>query len=581
MTNRRIRKLWQYLRPNWTSILIGVVSLFIVNVLGVYIPLMIKNTTNTLSTRFELGHLQQQIILLAVLISLMWAIRIVSRIALFGAGRQVEIYLKQKIFDHLLKLEPSYFSINTSGDLINRSTSDVENIRRLVGFALLSLINTIFAYALTLPAMLALDLPLSLMALSVYPLMLITVKVFSGKLRDQQSEIQKNLSDLSEMIQEDISGIALIKIYSQEENERAAFNKKNQALLQSNLKLVQTRNFLFAIVEGITSLSLLILLWAGGIAIFKGQIKVGDFLALLILIERLVFPTALLGFTITAYQRGEVSIDRIEEIFQSQPKISNIDHPLALSKNEVKGAIKAINLNYTYPGSLVPALKNLNFEINPGELIAIVGGVGSGKSTLANAIPRMLDIAPDQLFIDGQDITSVKLEDLRRAIAYVPQESFLFSTDIRNNIRYGDPLAENLKVERSAKLAQIHQEILNFPEQYDSLVGERGITLSGGQRQRMSLARALTIDAPIIILDDCLASVDNQTASEILKNFSNAQGKTIVFISHQLSAAAKADRIFVMEKGEIVQIGTHSELLEQTGLYQFLWQQNQLEKILQ
>ncbi len=581
MSNRRLSKLWQYLRPNWPLIIIGVVSLLIVNILGVYIPLMIKNVTNGLGNHFEFVNIEKQITILVLLISLMWLIRIISRIALFGAGRQVEIYLKQKIFDHLLKMDPSYFSINTSGDLINRSTSDVENIRRLVGFALLSLINTIFAYTFTLPAMIALDLPLSVMALSVYPLMLITVKIFSGKLRDQQIEIQQRLSDLSEMIQEDVSGIALIKIYSQEENERIAFRKKNRALLSSNLKLVSTRNFLFAIIEGITSLSLLILIWAGGIAIFKGQIKVGDFLALLILIERLVFPTALLGFTITAYQRGEVSIDRIEEIFQTSPGIDNAPNPLPMPKEQVAGAIKAVDLSYTYAGAKTAALKNLNFEIAPGEIIAVVGAVGSGKSTLANALPRMLNIAPGKLFIDQKDITSIKLEDLRRSIAYVPQESFLFSTDIRNNIRYGDPLADNTRVEKSAKLAQIHQEILNFPQQYDSLVGERGITLSGGQRQRMALARALTVDAPIIILDDCLASVDNQTATEILANFSNQKGKTIVFISHQLSAAAKANRIFVMEKGRIVQIGTHKELLQQEGIYQFLWQQNQLEKILQ
>ena len=584
MTNRRLLTLWQYLRPNWRTILIGVLSLLIVNIVGVYIPLVIRDATNELGKNFnyrDFNQIEHYIIVMIVLASLMWVIRMISRIALFGAGRQVEFELKQKIFEHLLKLEPEYFSINTSGDLMSRSTSDVENIRRLVGFALLSLVNTFFTYALTLPTMVSLNAPLSLMILSVYVVMLMTVKVFSGKLGYQQSEVQKNLSSLSNLIQEDISGIALIKIYCQEENERQAFRQKNNDLLEANLKLIQTRNLLFPIVEGITSISLLILLWVGGNAILAGKMSVGDFFALQILIERLVYPTALLGFTITAYQTGEVSIDRIEAIFQAKPSIKNSENPIRLNKKEVKGQIKAIGLTYSYPGSNITALKNLNFEITAGETVAIVGAIGSGKSTLANAIPRLLNIPNGQLFIDQKDITNINLQDLRSCISYVPQDSFLFSTTIKENIRYGDPLKSTDKVEQAAKQAQIHQEILNFPKQYETLVGERGITLSGGQRQRASLARAFTFDAPIMILDDSLASVDNQTASEILNNLTEQKGKTVIFISHQLSAAAIADRIFVMDKGEIVQIGTHAELINQDGIYQFLWQQNQLEKVLQ
>ena len=542
---------------------------------------MIKNATDDLSKTFTMDKVYNYVILLIVLSSVMWVIRMTSRLAIFGIGRQVEYELKQSIFEHLLKLEPAYFSINTSGDLMNRSTSDVENIRRLVGFSLLSIINILFAYGLTLPVMLKIDARLSLMALAVYPLMLFTVQLFSGKLRDQQTDVQERLSDLSELIQEDMSGIALIKIYSQEENERQAFRQKNNALLKANLTLVQTRNLLFPVIESLALISLLVLIWVGGNAIYNKELTIGGFLAISILIERLVFPTAILGFTITAYQRGEVSIDRIQAIFQAEPKIKNDSNLIPLPIKQVKGDIKADGLTYTYPGSTTPALKNLRFTIKSGEKIAIVGAIGSGKSTLANAIPRLLDISTGQIFIDGIDITKVSLEDLRAAIAYVPQESFLFSATIRDNIRYGDPLKEQEEVEAVAKQAQINSEIINFPRQYDTLVGERGITLSGGQRQRTALARGLIIEAPILILDDCLASVDNQTATDILNNFSDKQGKTIIFISHQLSAAATADRIFVMDKGEIVQMGTHRELITQDGIYQFLWQQNQLEKILQ
>jgi len=293
-----------------------------------------------------------------------------------------------------------------------------------------------------------------------------------------------------------------------------------------------------------------------------------------------VFPTALLGFTLTAYQRGEVSIDRIETIFTVKPQIQDAPDAISLPK-PVKGQLQAVNLSYTYPGAKTPALKDVSFTINPGERVAIVGAIGSGKSTLANVLPRLLDIEANQLFLDGFDVTQVHLEDLRNAIAYVPQDSFLFSTSIKNNICYGDPVSEHSEVEYAAKQAQIHPEILNFPQQYETLVGERGITLSGGQRQRTALARALLMDAPILILDDALSSVDNQTATQILENLSQGvQRKTVIFISHQLSAAATADRIFVMDSGQIIQTGTHTELLANPGLYRSLWNQHQIEELL-
>jgi ATP-binding cassette subfamily B protein len=410
--------------------------------------------------------------------------------------------------------------------------------------------------------------------------MLFTVQLFSDKLRQEQLEVQEKLSDISELIQEDMSGISLIKIYAQEENEKRAFAEKNRHLLKANLDLAQTRNLLFPVIGGIANISLLILLWFGTADIEKGLITVGDFIALIIYVERLVFPTALLGFTITTYQRGEVSIDRIESITQVESKIQDNPSSVNLPVEKVRGEIMAVNLNFHYPNNNNPVLDNLNFTINSGETVAIVGLVGSGKSTLANAIPRLLDIPSGQLFLDGIDITNIKLTDLRKAIAYVPQDSFLFSTTIKNNIAYSDPLGDIIDVEYAAKQAQIHPEIINFPQQYETLVGERGITLSGGQRQRSSLARALFADAPILILDDALSSVDNKTATQILENLKQEKGKTVIFITHQLSAVQNADRILVMEAGKIVQSGTHEQLFSQEGLYKSLWQQHQLEEIL-
>lgn len=576
----RFQKLLNYLNPYRGQVAQGIFALFIVNALSVYIPLLIREGIDRLRTSFTSDYLTQLALAIVALTTVMWVVRMLSRITIFRVGRQVQATLKQNIFEHLLQLEPGYFATTTVGDLVNRFTSDVENITRLVGFAVLSTANIIFAYALTLPAMLFIDVKLTLMALAVYPLMLVAVQLFSGQLRDQQVVVQESISDLSELIQEDMSGIALIKIYAQEENERRAFRKKNQELFTANLKLAESRNTIFPIIQGLASISLLVLLWQGGLAIANQEISVGGFLSLVIYAQNLIFPTALLGFTITAYQRGEVSIDRVEAILFNQPQIA--DAPTALHLDTgLQGQITARDFSYTYPGAETPALKHLNFTIEAGETIAIVGPIGSGKSTLANALPRLVEIPENSLFIDGYDLTNLSLADLRSAIAYVPQESFLFSTSIENNIRYGDPLANQTVVEAAAKLGQIHWEVLNFPQQYDTIVGERGITLSGGQRQRTALSRALLLNSPILILDDALSSVDNQTATAILQNLSKTgQKRTTIFITHQLSAAATADRILVMEKGEIVQTGTHQELISQEGLYQWLCGQNQLEELL-
>ena len=581
MVNSRLKKLAAYLRPHWRMVAFGIVSLLVVNAVGVYIPLLIRDSIDELRTEFSFADLSGYAVLLLVLASGMWGMRMLSRVLIFGIGRKVEFDLKQKIFRHLLSLEPGYFATNTSGDLMNRSTSDVDNIRRLLGFAVLSLVNIVFAYGLTFPAMLGINARLTLIVISVYPVMIITVQLFSGKLRDFQRKVQERLSDLSELIQEDMSGIALIKIYAQEKQERTAFRQKNRQLLSANLSLARTRNLLFPLVEGISYISLLLLLWLGTKAIAQGEITVGDFVALLLFVERLVFPTALLGFTITTYQRGEVSIDRVESILHAQAQVRDYTEAKSLDVEEVKGKITLRNLTYTYPGTNEPVLENINLTIQPGETVAIVGAIGAGKSTLANLIPRLLNLQPGQLFLDDYDVTDLKLVDLRRAIAYVPQDSFLFSTTIKNNIRYGEPLSETTEIAHAAKQAQIHPEISNFPQKYETIVGERGITLSGGQRQRTSLARALLIEAPVLILDDALSSVDNQTATQILSNLADKkQKKTVIFISHQLSAAATADRIVVMEKGKILQNGTHQELVETPGLYKSLWLQHQLAELL-
>ena len=583
MARSQFQNLKDYLRPYWSDLAVGTVALLLANVLGTYIPWLIRTAVDDLSKlqAADLSHSMQYVWLIIGLSSVMWVIRMTSRVWIFGIGRKIEYSLKQQIFEHLLKLPPSYFANNPAGETISIVTSDVENIRRLMGFALLSIINSVFVYSFTLPAMIAIDPMLTLLSVSVYPIMLVIVQRFSGQLRDEQVEVQEELSKVSSLLQEDLNGMALIKTYAQEHNERKAFNKLSDRLLDANLRMARSRNILFPLLGGIASISFLVLVWFGGEKLANPAnttFKIGDLLTLIIYVERLIFPTAILGFVMVTYQRGLVSIGRIQGILDIPPAIINAPDAIALSKEQVTGKIEARNLSFTFPDASQPALNQVNFTIYPGETVAILGTIGSGKTTLANTLMRLVETPSNQFFIDGVDITKMLIEDLRSIISFVPQDSFLFSATMRDNIRYGKPQAFDHEVENFANQARIEQEILKFPQKYDTLVGERGITLSGGQRQRTALARALLVDTPILVLDDALSSVDNQTATGILDNL--PRNKTVIFITHNLSAASTCDRIILMDAGKIVQVGTHIELLTESTLYQKLWNQHKLEAAL-
>ncbi len=569
-----LQVLLEYLRPHQKEFWTGVFFLLCTTLLGATIPWFIKNAIDDLGKNLDYRQLLLYAGAILGLATAMLVIRVISRIYLFRIGRQVEFDLKGRIFDHLLLMPPSYFSINPAGDLISRATSDVDNIRRLLGFSVLSILNAIFTYVLTVPFMLAMDVELTLLSLSVYPIMFGAVALFGGQLRNQQMDVQQRLSGLSTLLQEDLNGIALIKVYAQEENEEAAFGRQNQQLLEANLKLARTQNTLFPLLGALAGVSLLVLLWAGGPKLAEGSLSIGELTALTVYIAQLIFPTALLGFTITSFQRGQVSIERVENILATTPAIA--DPPDAIAFQNPKGDLAVSGLTFSYPNAKVPTLKDIHLQLPAGSTAALVGPVGSGKTTLANVFPHLLEIAPNQVFLDGEDITHIRLKDVRKAIAMVPQESFLFSTTVADNIRYGKPDLDLEAVIEVAKTARVHEEIMCFPQGYQTLVGERGITLSGGQRQRLALARALLMDAPVLILDDALSSVDNETAEAILDNLKRRQKKTVLLITHRLSASARADLIAVMDQGHIVQQGSHYELLRQEGLYRKLWEQSQM-----
>ncbi|MCP4972294.1 MAG: ABC transporter ATP-binding protein [Prochlorococcus sp.] len=574
MAALRLDLIGRYLRPHRRTVIFGAITLLVVNILSVIIPLEVLRVIDDLQDDFAFSDVLHQAGWIVILASVMALARMLSRQLVFGVGRQVEVELRQRLFDHMLSQEPGWVQQIGSGDVINRATSDVENIRRLLGFAVLSLTNTAMAYCFTLPAMLAIDPWLTLAAISLYPVMLGTVSLFGGRMMRQQQRQQESLSDLSDLIQEDLSGIGAIKIYGQEEPEQAAFSERNDAFKAAAIRLARTRSTLFPLLEGISSISLLVLLALGTGQLERGSLTIGGLVALILYVERLVFPTALLGFTLNTFQTGQVSLERVEELLKRMPQICNPEVPVKLKK-PVRGRLEARELHIHFEGSQKDTLSGLNFVIEAGELVAVVGPVGCGKTTLARALGRMVDVPRGQLFLDDHDVNDLTLKDLRSNVSLVPQEGYLFTSSLADNLRFGDPQASMERVAAAAQQARLMDDVRGFPDGFDTLVGERGITLSGGQRQRTALARALLVSAPVLVLDDALASVDNNTASEILASIRAQQGRTIVMISHQLSAAAACDRILVMEEGHLVQQGHHQELIKVPGLYRRLWEREQ------
>mgnify|MGYP001349175214 FL=1 len=580
MAALRLDLIKNYLRPHKKELLIGGLCLILVNILSVAIPMEVRNIVDDLKKGFTFSDVLNKSIWLILFATVMGGVRLLSRQLVFGVGRKVEVSLRQKLFDHMLGQDPAWVQTIGTGEVITRATSDLENIRRLLGFTILSLTNTFLAYTFTLPAMISIDPLLTFFAISVYPVLLGTVGLFGGRMVKQRKRQQEALSQLSELIQEDLSGISAIKIYGQEQAEQKEFKKLNIKYRDAAINLARTASTLFPLLQGLSSISLLLIIAIGSGLLTKGTLTVGGLVALILYVERLVFPTALLGFTLNTFQLGQVSLERVEEIFNNEPTIKDKHNPINVRK-PISGKLEARNLTIKYKDSTRKILNGISFKIKPNEIVALVGPVGCGKTTLARALGRIVNIEEGSLFLDDYDFTDLKLKDLRSYIALVPQEGYLFTETLTENIRYGNPEASISKVEDSAYEARMMDDIKGFPDGFKTLVGERGITLSGGQRQRTALSRALLVDSKIIVLDDALASVDNKTASAILQTIKNQFKKTVLMISHQLSAAAACDRILVMNEGKIVQEGKHQNLINQDGLYKSMWEREKAKEQIQ
>lgn len=540
--------------------MIGALLLLAVNLIGIYIPLKIKTLIDVLTKTNS-----QSFILKGVLIVIAWALvmaffRVCSRQIVFGLGRQVEFDLKKQIFDHLLTFEINYFSKQRTGDLISIITNDVQSIRALAGFSILNIFNTVIAFAVTLPLMFDLNVNLTWAFLCLIPLVIFSVISLSDKIKRFQDQVQQSLGNISNFLEQNISGIAIVKSYAQEKTELERFSVENETLKQDYLKLVAIRSFIGPVMRAIASFGLVLLLFFGGKAVLELSFSAGDFAAYALLMQRLIWPVASFGWLITVLYRAQVSKKRIDSVLKRQPVIC--DSVDAISKNDFKEKI---------------VFKNLNQEIKKGETISIVGKIASGKSFFANQLLRLFELEHQAVLLDGICLKQIKLSSLRKIFNLVPQETFLFSTSIKENIAYAKELSET-EVITLAKLVDLHEEILDFAKGYDTIVGEKGITLSGGQKQRIAIARALALDPEVLILDDAFSSLDNISAKKILKNILDLrQNKTTIFITHKVEITELTDRVFVMDAFKISTAGSFHELKANSKLFNDLLENSKKE----
>jgi ATP-binding cassette subfamily B protein len=556
----------------------GTVSVLCNNCTAILFPLVIKWATNDLLHGVTAGKIRVYSLALVGLVFLKGIFQFLTRWIVIGISREVEFDLRNDLFRRLESLSYNFYQKTRTGDIMARATNDLNAVRMLLGPAIMYSANTIVFTIAALVVMLKISPTLTLFVFAPLPIASIVVQYFGRQIHDRFERIQAMFSDLSSRTQENFSGARVIRAYAQEQAEIERFERDNQEYIDRSLPLVRLTGMLWPTLELLLSIAIVMTLWLGSRQVLEGRIQTGDLVAFLLLMFQLIWPVIALGWVINIFQRGAASMGRFAELLHEQPTISDAE---ALKTNgipqAIRGEIEFRNLNFAYNGT--PVLKDINLQIPAGTSLAIVGPTGSGKSTLVSLIPRIYDAEAGSVLIDGRPIREYPLETLRRNIGFVPQETFLFSDTLRENIALGAEGVTMEQVEAAAEAANIAQDVEGFPEKYNTTVGERGITLSGGQKQRTAIARAIIRNPRILVLDDALASVDTHTEDKILNHLRDImQGRTTIFISHRVSTVRNADRIVVLHGGDIVEYGTHEELLALNGYYSDLYNKQLLEE---
>ncbi len=565
-----------FARYRW-AVILGIASLLTVDAMQLVMPRVIKHAVDDLTVggiaRADLVRYGLIIVGLAVVIAVL---RFFWRFLIIGTSRHIEEDLRNRIFRHLQKLSARYFATTKTGDLMAHATNDLNAVRMAAGIGIVALTDALILGLATIGFMLVLDVRLTLLALVPMPIIaLFTLR--AGRLLHQRFErVQETFADLTERVRESIAGVRVVKAYAQESYELGRLAEVGREYVRRNVHLVRIWGAFFPFIMLLSSMSVVIILFFGGRQVILGTITTGDLVAFTSYLGILTWPMIAVGWVVNVMQRGAASMGRINRILETEPEIT--DRPNAEELADVKGEVEFDGVTFRYEDGLEPALFDVSFRVPPGGSLGIIGRTGSGKSTVCNLMLRIYEPSAGRVLIDGRDTRSVTLASLRRSFGYVPQDTFLFSDTIRENIRFGVPDATDDAVREAARMAGILEEIEAFPDGLDTLVGERGVTLSGGQKQRIAMARALLADPAIVVFDDALSSVDTATEEQIQRELGKAlRRRTSIIVSHRISSIKQADEIIVLDDGRIVERGTHESLLASGGLYASIYERQLLE----
>jgi ATP-binding cassette subfamily B protein len=576
---------------------LGLSCVFIGNGIGLTAPMVIRDAVNDLVLEVTEAKLARYGLTVVGIVFLQGIFLFLQRRIIVGMSRDIEYEMRNEMFEHFLKLDVGFYHEYRTGDLMSRAINDLGAVRMMIGPAIMYLANTIAVFVYAIPLMIKVSGRLTLVALATMPLVSIATKFFGQRIHDQFEKIQEHLSNLSAKAQENLSGVRIVRAYGQEEPERRAFRRLNREYVKRNMSLVKLSGLFYPTLFALIGVSGVSVLWYGGGLAMRQEINVGQFVEFTLYLARLTWPVIALGWVVNLFQRGTASLGRIHQLLVREPSIrdeamalprteSAVEMPVAVGspdgngdgRRATHGRIEFRDLTFAFDGK-EPVLKNINLTIQPGETVAVVGRTGSGKTTLVSLIARLNDPPVGTLFVDGRDVRTIPLNDLRGAIGMVPQEPFLFGLTVGENIAFGVDSAADGEVEQAAVQAGLFDDIQGFSDGFQTRVGERGITLSGGQKQRTAIARAVIRQPTILILDDALSSVDTHTEERILTHLREVmKDRTAIIISHRVSTVKDADKIIVLESGRIIEQGSHDDLLEKRGVYADLYEKQLLEE---
>ena len=574
-----MRRLWMYLQRYRWRYAAGGACLLATATLAMLVPYLLKRAIDAIAHGVAPRQVATYALWIIAIAAVQAVVRTFSRALIFNVGRDVEYDLRNDLFAHLQKLPLSYYHAHHTGDLMSRLINDVTAVRMLLGPGILNFVNTPVYYVYAVAIMLRLDPRLTVAALLPYPILLSIVKRYSRRLMEYTVKVQEGLAEMSSHVQENLTGSHVVRAYAGEEHATAVFAAINERFKEQSMQLARVRGQIMPIMRAAASLGTLVVLWYGGIEVIRGRLSLGDLVAFIGYLNLLAWPTMAMGWMLSILQRGRAAMMRLEQIFGIEPAIRDAADAAPLPVVHGRIEFRAVDFAYRTQGNGHHVLEQVSFQLEPGQKFALVGRTGAGKSTIASLLPRLFDVSGGRILLDGRDIRTLPLAQLRRSIGFVPQDPFLFSTTVKDNVAFGTDHATDADVRRAAAVAGVAADIDAFPRGYDTMVGERGITLSGGQKQRLTLARAVITDPRVLILDDALSSVDTRTERAILSALQDVlRGRTSILIAHRISTIQDADVIAVVDDGRIVEIGDHAALLARDGLYADMFRQQRLEE---